>query len=203
MALEITQPHVYTPPGPNGARLRRRDSASSAETLNEISRAAEELRQRLEDVLAQAHTPAVTSDDETELGQLFVKSQHFIDHSVADARREASTILDEARAGAARILEEARRQADELLEDARRQSSIPTEALEQLGKTIDSFSRANGDLAHELKQLQSALQSQGPDDPRSIEQATADPPASSTQYWSVPDSSPTEPSSKGWNYRAG
>jgi cell division septum initiation protein DivIVA len=196
----MTQPYFQEPIRSVGGEERVSPVASQAAALEEISRATEVLRQRLEAVVASANRPVDPSTNETELGRLFVRAQSFVDHSVAEARRQASQILAEARTTADGIISEARQQAEEVLEDARRQPSIPLEVLQQLEKTIDSFSRTNSELTHELAELHSNLDARTHHNGHVEIDAT---PSSPPRILTVPEPSMSEPSQKGWDYKAG
>jgi cell division septum initiation protein DivIVA len=156
----MTQAHVEHSSWSNyGDPLAYREPVpvSPANSLTEISRAAEELKIRSEAAIASMKRAIDLSVTEVEIGRLFVRAQAFIDQSVADAQLQASQILAEARATADGIVAQARQYAKGLTEEARQRPAMPLEAIQQLQRTIESFSRANSELKGELSQLHSTL----------------------------------------------
>jgi len=125
--------------------------------LVEVSRAVVDLRGRLDETLALAQKAIAASANEVEVGGLFVRAQAYVDRAVRDAERHATEIVAEAHATASEIIAGAQREARVVMGQAGSFSPIPPEALEQLERTIDSFSRANKDLSNELAQLNSSL----------------------------------------------
>jgi len=180
----MTQMHVEkprrtdhgNPPGPGRAAAASPDAALDAAT-----ELFDELKVRLDVSVASVKPIMDASATEIEIGQLFARAQSFIDRSVAQAHEQAAQILAEARAKADAIVAEARQPATEVVDDAPRYQAILPEALQQLEKTINSFSRTNSELTHELSQLRSSLAPQPGSHVHARPTAMIEPPTASVQ----------------------
>jgi ElaB/YqjD/DUF883 family membrane-anchored ribosome-binding protein len=124
----------------------------------------------------------ISARPEGEVEELFVRAQRFIDGVLADTRRQAVAMeelfvraqqfidreTDDARARASQLLINADARADEIVAQAQEQArqltsrtanylanylAFPPDVLEHLDESIESFTRANDELAKELEAL--------------------------------------------------
>jgi hypothetical protein len=132
---------------------------NAATALLEVSQAIDELKGRLEKAAHSVLQATNVNATELEMGKLFVRAQEFVDRAMRDAQLKATRIVAEARVTAGAIVEDARSQAKAIVEQANT-IGISSDALRLLERTIDSFTRANSELSHELAELNSALNAQ-------------------------------------------
>ncbi len=132
-----------------------------AAEFSEMSRAIEELRERLDLASSKMEHVAVVRTSELEIGRLFVQAQEFTDAALGQAEQRARQAIAEAEAEATRILEEARREAEAIVEEARQQAALPPEAVGRLDSTIAGFIEINRELIEELVYLRGSYNPAG------------------------------------------
>jgi hypothetical protein len=105
----------------------------------------------IDGVLADTRRQAVAMEE------LFLRAQQFIDRETDDALERASQLLVNADARADEIVAQAREQARQLTSRTANYLAnylaFPPDVLEHLDETIESFTRANDELAAELEAL--------------------------------------------------
>jgi hypothetical protein len=138
---------------------RDKVARSIANALGDIASSMDDLRVRIDRAAAAIHTALIVSASELEITALFVRAQEFIDRALLDARRQAAEVLTEAHAEAEWIVAEGHRRTRQLIAEAPLAAFVPAEAVQQLERTIESFSQSNSELTNELAHLHSGLTS--------------------------------------------
>lgn len=172
-----------------GGDARDEIARAAASALGEIASNMNGLGKRIEEAAGTINHALIVSTSEVEIGKLFARAQEFVDQAVADAQEQASQLLADARAEASRIVDEAHYRAQQIMGQASTSRLLPPEAAQQLERTIESFSKANSELAEELVQLNKSLAPQNSGNghsPRNsifAESTTS----SAQQYWAIQD----------------
>jgi cell division septum initiation protein DivIVA len=142
---------------------------SLANALGEIALTMNDLTDRIEQAADAIQKAMVVGASGLEIARLFVRAQQFIDRAIREAQREASRVLADAHAEAERIVAEERRHTRELLEQIPLSGLLPAEAVQQVARSIDTFTQSNSELTEELTQLRSERaqgdEGQGPQGP--------------------------------------
>ena len=206
----MTQSHVNEPYRSVGGVARRPPASSTSSALDEISRAADELRRRLEDVVAASKQPIATSRDDTELGTVFVRAQGFM--TIRWRRRDSRLTgsWTRSRSAAENIIAQARKEADELLRKlVGTRQCRPKHCSSSRGRSRVSV-RLTANSRNELHQLHSSLNPQLGVGLNGSAGTVETPAPSSKQYWTTPApvdttaiDTTTPVYNKGWDYKAG
>ena len=113
--------------------------------------------QGLHDVLDRLRSLLVLAREERKnelkIGELFIRAQDYVNQAVGEAEERTRKLIAEAETEGARIINAAEQEAKRLTEEARRTSGLPPEVILQLQRTIDEFTRVNGELLVELSSL--------------------------------------------------
>jgi len=113
--------------------------------------------QGLHDVLDRLRSLLVLAREERKnelkIGELFIRAQDYVSQAVSDAEERTRKLITEAETEGARIIAAAEQEAKRLTEEARQTSGLPPEVIRQLQRTIDEFTRVNGELLVELSSL--------------------------------------------------
>jgi hypothetical protein len=151
-----------------------------AEELGKVTVAIARIKTQLDATVSLVEKISARPEGEAE--ELFIRAQRFIDGVLADTRRQAVAMeelfvraqqfidreTDDALARASQLLVKADARADEIVAQAQEQArqltsrtanylanylAFPPDVLEHLDESIESFTRANDELAKELEAL--------------------------------------------------
>lgn len=134
-----------------------------SDTVASAVRAVDGMRDMLEELNKSIVKAQKNRSFESRLGRLFLEAQDFLDHVRAETSEWANRVLEDARAEAAEIVRVARDEAAQIVDEARR-SSVSPEAVQSIQTTIQTFNRANAELARELTRLGEVLSQPRPQD---------------------------------------
>lgn len=146
---------------------------ATAGVLAEIAHATADLSGRIEQMSAAIEHALDSGASPFEVDKFFVQAQEFIDRCIAEAHRQAARVLADAHAQADQIVMEGLDRTRQLIGQAPLTAFMPTEALQQLEDTIDSFSQSNTELMSQLASLRERRRTDtstsDPEGPRSDE----------------------------------
>jgi cell division septum initiation protein DivIVA len=140
---------------------------AAANVLGEIARTSTDLSARIEDMAAAIRNALQSGTSVVGADNLFVQAQEFIDQCIAQAQQQAAQVLADAHAQADQIVKEGLERTRQLIGQAPLTAFMPTEAVQQLEQTIDSFSRSNSEVMNQFAKLRgrhgaSEPEAQGP-----------------------------------------
>lgn len=154
----LAQPRPAEQEGRGHQALSAEDSEMTmvSETVASAVRAVDGMRDVLSELNESIGKIQRSRSFEYRLGRLFLEAQDFLDHMRAEATQWADRVVENAKAEAAEIVRIARDEAAQIVDEARR-STVSAAAVQSIQATIDTFNRANADLARELARLNEAL----------------------------------------------
>ncbi|MGH9030376.1 MAG: hypothetical protein ACRDV4_12280 [Acidimicrobiales bacterium] len=137
-------------PGTGARAAESVDVVAAIHALTNVNREMELLKSELDSIVSLVRQALSLGAPQTEFESMFVRAQQFVERTVADAEQKRVEILTNAYIRADEVVAEARRHATDLAARASSYVVIAPQALEELERTIDSFTQANDELTREF-----------------------------------------------------